>query len=149
MNDCFVNTENLLFMQPPSLIVSVRSSGEPARGSTSALAASLAASLLFWRWLLSLLLINQPLLASNLFSAASSPLWPWKELRPCSGLGFSFRGRCVWFGLLSGPLNLMAESEEELKSLLLKVKVESEKVDLKLNIQKTKSWHPVPSLHGK
>ena len=34
--------------------------------------------------------------------------------------------------------NLMAESEEELKSLLMKVKVESEKVDLKLNIQKTK-----------
>ena len=33
---------------------------------------------------------------------------------------------------------LMAESEEELKSLLLKVKEESEKVDLKLNIQKTK-----------
>ena len=33
---------------------------------------------------------------------------------------------------------LMAESEEELKSLLMKVKVESEKVDLKLNIQKTK-----------
>ena len=34
---------------------------------------------------------------------------------------------------------LMAESEEELKSLLMKVKVESEKVDLKLNIQKTKT----------
>ena len=33
---------------------------------------------------------------------------------------------------------LMAESEEELKSLLMKVKVESEKVGLKLNIQKTK-----------
>ena len=32
----------------------------------------------------------------------------------------------------------MAESEEELKSLMMKVKVESEKVDLKLNIQKTK-----------
>ena len=44
---------------------------------------------------------------------------------------------------------LMAESEEELKSLLLKVKEESEKVGLKLNIQKTRSWHPVPSLHGK
>ena len=45
---------------------------------------------------------------------------------------------------------LMAESEEELKSLLMKVKVESEKVDLKLNIQKTKIMtHPVPSLHGK
>ena len=43
---------------------------------------------------------------------------------------------------------LMAESEEELKSLLMKVKEESEKVGLKLNIQKTK-WHLVPSLHGK
>ena len=44
---------------------------------------------------------------------------------------------------------LMAESEEELKSLLMKVKEESEKVDLKLNIQKLRSWHLVPSLHGK
>ena len=44
---------------------------------------------------------------------------------------------------------LMAESEEELKSLLLKVKEESEKVGLKLNIQKTKIMAPVPSLHGK
>ena len=44
---------------------------------------------------------------------------------------------------------LMAESEEELKSLLMKVKVESEKVGLKLTIQKTKIMHPVPSLHGK
>ena len=38
---------------------------------------------------------------------------------------------------------------EELKSLLMKVKEESEKVGLKLNIQKTKPWHLVPSLHGK
>ena len=44
---------------------------------------------------------------------------------------------------------LMAESEEGLKSLLMKVKEESEKVGLKLNIQKTEIWHPVPSLHGK
>ena len=44
---------------------------------------------------------------------------------------------------------LMAESEEELKSLLMKVKEESEKVGLKLNIQKSKIRHPVPSLHGK
>ena len=43
---------------------------------------------------------------------------------------------------------LMAENKEELKSLLRKVKEESEKVGLKLNIQKTK-WHPVPLLHGK
>ena len=44
---------------------------------------------------------------------------------------------------------IMAESEEELKSLLMKVKVESEKVGLKLNIQKTKIIVSVPSLHGK
>ena len=39
--------------------------------------------------------------------------------------------------------------EEELNSLLMKVKEESEKVGLKLNIQKQRRWHPVPSLHGK
>ena len=44
---------------------------------------------------------------------------------------------------------LMTESEEELNSLLMKVKEESEKVGLKLNIQKTRSWHLIPSLHGK
>ena len=44
---------------------------------------------------------------------------------------------------------LMAENEEELKSLLMKVKEESEKVGLKLNIKKRRSWHLVPSLHGK
>ena len=43
---------------------------------------------------------------------------------------------------------LKAESKE-LKSLLMKVKEESEKVGLQLNIQKTKSWHLVPSFHGK
>ena len=44
---------------------------------------------------------------------------------------------------------LMAESEEELKSLLMKVKEESEKVGLKLNIKKTKIMGSTPSLHGK
>ena len=44
---------------------------------------------------------------------------------------------------------LMAESEEELKSLLMKVKEESEKVGLKLNIQKTKIMPSGPSLNGK
>ena len=43
---------------------------------------------------------------------------------------------------------LMAESEEQLKSLLMKVKEKSEKVHLKLN-KKLTSWHPVPSLYGK
>ena len=44
---------------------------------------------------------------------------------------------------------LKAESKEELKSLLMKMKEESEKAGLKLNIQKQISWHPVPSLYGK
>ena len=43
----------------------------------------------------------------------------------------------------------MAESREELESLSIKVKEESEKPGLKLNIQKTRSWQPVSSLHGK
>ena len=44
---------------------------------------------------------------------------------------------------------LMAQSKEELNSLLMKVKEQSEKVGLKLNIQKIRSWHLVSSLHGK
>ena len=44
---------------------------------------------------------------------------------------------------------LMAESEGELKSLWIKVKEESEKVGLKLNIQKTKIMASGPSLHGR
>ena len=44
---------------------------------------------------------------------------------------------------------LMAESEEELKSLLMKVKEEREKVGLKFNIQKTKIMASGPTVHGK
>ena len=44
---------------------------------------------------------------------------------------------------------LMTESKEELKSLLMKVKEESEKADLKFNIRKLRSQHLVPLLHGK
>ena len=44
---------------------------------------------------------------------------------------------------------LMAESEEELKSFLMKVKEESEKAGLRLSIKKLRSWHLVPLLHGK
>ena len=43
----------------------------------------------------------------------------------------------------------MAESEEELKNLLMKVKEETEKVGLKSTFRKLRSWHPVPSLHRK
>ena len=49
----------------------------------------------------------------------------------------------------AGDTTFMVESEEELKSLLMKVKEESEKVGLKLNIQKTKIMALVPSLHRK
>ena len=44
---------------------------------------------------------------------------------------------------------LMAESEDKLKSLFMKVEEESEKVCLNLTFRKLRSWHSVPSLHGK
>ena len=50
----------------------------------------------------------------------------------------------------SDDTTLMSESKEELKSFLMKVKEESEKAGLKLDIQKKlRTWHLVPSLHGK
>jgi len=63
--------------------------------------------------------------------------------------GIKIAGRNISNLRYADNTTLMAESEEELKSLLIKVKEDSEKVDLKLNIQKTKIMHPVPSLHGK
>ena len=52
--------------------------------------------------------------------------------------GIKIAGRNINNHRYTGDITLMAESEEELKSLLMKVKVESEKVGLKLNIQKMK-----------
>ena len=52
--------------------------------------------------------------------------------------GIKIAGKNINHLRYADDTTLMAESEEELKSLLLKVKVESEKVGLKLNIQKTK-----------
>ena len=49
----------------------------------------------------------------------------------------------------AGDTTLMTESEEELKSLLMKVKEESEKAGLKLSIQKTKIMSSGPIIHGK
>ena len=63
--------------------------------------------------------------------------------------GIKIAGRNINNLSYADDITLMAESEEELKSLLMKVKVESEKAGLKLNSQKTKIMHPVPSLHGK
>ena len=63
--------------------------------------------------------------------------------------GIKIAGRNINNLRYAEDTTLMAESEEELKSLLITVKEESEKVGLKLNIQKIRSWHLVPSLHGK
>ena len=63
--------------------------------------------------------------------------------------GIKIAGRNINKLRYAGDSTLMAESEEELKSLLMKVKEKSKKADLKLNIQKRTSWHPVPSLHVK
>ena len=63
--------------------------------------------------------------------------------------GIKIAGRNINNLRYADGTTFMAESEEELKSLLMKVKEESEKVGLKLNIQKTRSWHLVPSLHVK
>ena len=63
--------------------------------------------------------------------------------------GIKIAGRNINNLRSADDTTLMAESEEELKSLLMKVKVESEKFGLKLNIQKTKIVTSVASLHGK
>ena len=63
--------------------------------------------------------------------------------------GIKIAGRNINNLRYADNTTLMAETEEELKSLLMKVKEESEKAGLKLNIQKLKSWHLVPSFHSK
>ena len=62
--------------------------------------------------------------------------------------GIKIAGRNINNLRYADDITLTVE-REELKSLLMKVKEESEKVGLKLNIQKTRTWHLVPSLHGK
>ena len=63
--------------------------------------------------------------------------------------GIKIAGRNINNLRYADDTTLVAESKEEPKSLLRKVEEESEKAGLKLNIQKTKILHPVPSLHGK
>ena len=63
--------------------------------------------------------------------------------------GIKIAGRSINNLRCADDNTLITESEEELKSLLMKVKEESEKVGLKLSIQKIRLWHLVPSLHGK
>ena len=74
--------------------------------------------------------------------------------------GIKIAGRSINNCRSAGDATLMAESEKDLKSFffffffflksfLMNVREESEKAGLKLNIQTTKSWHLVPTLHGK
>ena len=64
--------------------------------------------------------------------------------------GVKVAGRNINSLRYADDITFMAECEEELKNLLMKMKEDSEKADLKLNIQKKlSSWQPVPSFHGK
>ena len=65
--------------------------------------------------------------------------------------GIKIAGRNISNLRYADDTTIMAESKEELKSLLMKVKEESEKAGLKLNMQKTKkvATKKIPSLHGK
>ena len=69
----------------------------------------------------------------------------WMKLQA----GIKIAGRDINNLRYADDTTLMAESEEELKNLLIKVKEESEKSWLKTQFRKLRSWHPVPSLHGK
>ena len=63
--------------------------------------------------------------------------------------GIKIAGRNINNLRCADDTTLMVESEEELKSLVMKVKEESEKVAYSLTFRKRRSWHLVPSLHGK
>ena len=63
--------------------------------------------------------------------------------------GIKIAGRNISNLRYAEDATLMAESEKELKSLLMEVKEESEKVGLNSTFRKRRSWHLVPSLHGR
>ena len=63
--------------------------------------------------------------------------------------GIKIAGRNINNLRYADDTTLMAESKEEVKSLLMKVKEDSEKVGLKLTVRTLRSWHLVPSFHGK
>ena len=80
--------------------------------------------------------------------AVQSTLWEmlgWMKQK----LEIKIAGRNINNLKYADDTTLMAESEEELKSLLMEVKEESEKVDLNSTFRKQRSWHLIPSLHGK
>ena len=63
--------------------------------------------------------------------------------------GIQIAGRNISHLRYADDITLMTEREEELKSLLMKVKEEGEKVGLNSTFRKLRSWHLVPSLYGK
>ena len=63
--------------------------------------------------------------------------------------GIKIAGRNINNLRYADDTTLKAENKEELKSLLMRMKEESDKAGLKLNIQETRSWHLVSLLHGK
>ena len=63
--------------------------------------------------------------------------------------GIKIAGRNINNLRYANDTTLMAENKEELKSLLMKLKEESEKVGLNSTFKKQRSWHLVPSLHVK
>ena len=69
----------------------------------------------------------------------------WEELQ----VGIKISRRNINNLRYADDATLMAESKGELKNLLMRVKEESEKAGLKLNIEKLRSWHLAPLLHGK
>ena len=73
----------------------------------------------------------------------------WNAELDKSQAGIKIAGRNINNLRNADDTTLMAESEEELMSLLMMVKQESEKAVLKFTLKKLRSWHPVPSLHGK
>ena len=73
----------------------------------------------------------------------------WNDGLDEAQAGIKIAGKNIKNVIYADDTTLMAESEEEQKGLLMKVKEESEKVGLKLNIKNLKSWHPVPSVHDK
>ena len=66
-----------------------------------------------------------------------------------SKTGIKIVGRNINNLRYADDTTVMEESEEELRSLLMRVREDSEKAGLKLNIKKLRSWYPVSSLHGK
>ena len=73
----------------------------------------------------------------------------WSARLDKAQAGIKTAGRNINKLRYADDTTFMAESEEELKNLLMKVREETVKARLKFNIQNLRSWYPVPSLHGK